>query len=94
MADDGRISYSETAPLVGRTELIPVTDPVGNIPFEEIIIRLILLVDINYVTRRKLDLFSLHVDHMAEMRLFRTAAVVKHQRDGVTDLACTHFHDM
>ena len=94
MADDGRISYSETAPLVGRTELIPVTDPVGNIPFEEIIIRRILLVDINFVTRRKVDLFSLLVDHLADLRLFRTAAVVKHQRDGVTGLACTHFHDM
>ena len=94
MADYGRIGNAETAPLVGWAELIPVTDPVGDIPFEEIIIRRILLVNIDFVTGRKVNLLRFLVDHLADLRLFRTAAVVKHQRDGVAGLACTHFHDM
>ena len=94
MADYGRVGNTETAPLVGRTELIPVTDPVGNIPFKKIIIRRILLVDIDFITRRKVNLLCFLVDYLADLCLLRTATIIKHQRDSVTGLACTHFYNM
>lgn len=75
MADYGRVSNAETAPLVGRTELIPVTDPVGNIPFKKIIIRRILLVDIDFITRRKVNLLCFLVDYLADLCLLRTATI-------------------
>ena len=78
MSDHNRVRNPEAAPLVGRAELIPVADPVGDIPFKEIIVRRILLVDIDFIAGREINLLRLLIDHLAHFRLLRPATVVKH----------------
>ena len=92
MTDNFGTGNAETAPLIGRTELIPVSDPLGDIPFKEIIIRRIFLIYINLIPGRNINLIRFLFYYLTNCYFRLTASVVKNHRDSGGIIAGTKLN--
>ena len=94
MTDDFRVCNTESAPLVRGTELIPVPNALVEIPFEEVIVRHILFVDMDFISGREVDGFRRFVNYLQNLRLFPPVPVVKAQQDRLSGFSGTKLNHM